>query len=93
MILPVAEFAYNSSVDRTIGVSPFEVVTGFNPRQPIDLVPMAHHHSRIQILHRHLHLIYMHYMRKSDKRMKNNADYKASADFHRRLRTFNVGDM
>jgi len=24
--------------------------------------------------------------------MRNNADYKASADLHRKLRTFNVGD-
>ena len=27
-----------------------------------------------------------------DKIMKNNADYKASADLHHKLRTFNVGD-
>jgi len=24
--------------------------------------------------------------------MKNNTDYKASADLHRKLRTFNIGD-
>ena len=27
-----------------------------------------------------------------EKIMKNNADYKAPADLHRRLMTFNVGD-
>ena len=27
-----------------------------------------------------------------EKIIKNNADYKSSADLHRRLRTFNVGD-
>ena len=47
LILPMAKFAYNSFVNRTSGLSPFEVVTSFKPRQPIDLMPMAHHHSRV----------------------------------------------
>ena len=29
-VLPNAEFAYNSSVNRTIGMSPFEIVHGIN---------------------------------------------------------------
>ena len=43
----MAEFVYNSSVNRTTNLSPFEIVTDFKPRQPIDLIPMAHHHSRV----------------------------------------------
>ena len=35
LILPNAEFAYNSSVNRTIGKSPFKVVHGFKPRTPM----------------------------------------------------------
>ena len=42
LILPMAEFAYNSSVNRTTYLSPFEIVTSFKPRQLIDLVFMAH---------------------------------------------------
>jgi hypothetical protein len=34
------EFAYNYSVHGAIKFSPFEVVYGFNPCVPIDLVPI-----------------------------------------------------
>jgi hypothetical protein len=34
------EFAYNRSVHSTTKVSPFQVVYGFNPRAPIDLLPL-----------------------------------------------------
>ena len=47
LILPMIEFAYNSSINRTTSLSPFEIVTDFKSRQAIELVPMAHHHSRV----------------------------------------------
>jgi hypothetical protein len=34
------EFTYNRSVHSTTKVSPFQVVYGFNPRAPIDLLPL-----------------------------------------------------
>jgi transposase InsO family protein len=34
------EFAYNRSVHSTMKVSPFQIVYGFNPRAPIDLLPL-----------------------------------------------------
>ena len=54
---------------------------------------MAHHHfrvsdsvsafaSHIRALHEEIR----------EKIIKNNADYKASADLHCQLRTFNIGD-
>ena len=42
-ILPVAQLAYNSSVNRSIGASPFEVVHGYTSRKPLDLLPMSPH--------------------------------------------------
>jgi translation initiation factor IF-1 len=39
--LPHIEFAYNRSVHSTMKVSPFQVVYGFNPRAPIDLLPLS----------------------------------------------------
>jgi hypothetical protein len=38
--LPHIEFAYNRSVHSMTKVSPFRVVYGFNPRAPIDLLPL-----------------------------------------------------
>jgi hypothetical protein len=38
--LPHIEFTYNRSVHSTMKVSPFQVVYDFNPRAPIDLLPL-----------------------------------------------------
>jgi hypothetical protein len=38
--LPHIEFAYNRSVHSTMKLSPFQVVYDFNPRAPIDLLPI-----------------------------------------------------
>ena len=48
LILPQAEFAYNNSVNRSIGMSPFEVVHGYKPRKPTDLIPLLQH-ARVSI--------------------------------------------
>jgi len=92
LILPIADFAYNSYVNKTTGLSPFKIVTSFKPRQPIDLVPMAHQHSRVSdsTFASHIHSLHE---KIREKIMKNNLDYKASTDLHRRLRTFNVSDF
>jgi hypothetical protein len=38
--LPHIEFAYNRSIHSTMKVSPFQVVYSFNPRAPIDFLPL-----------------------------------------------------
>ncbi|WVZ58898.1 hypothetical protein U9M48_009120 [Paspalum notatum var. saurae] len=38
--LPHVEFAFNRVVHSTTKISPFQVVYGFNPRAPIDLLPL-----------------------------------------------------
>lgn len=43
-ILPTAESAYNSLVNRSIGMSPFEAVLRYGPRAPIDLIPISSIH-------------------------------------------------
>ncbi|KAH7549905.1 hypothetical protein JRO89_XS13G0103300 [Xanthoceras sorbifolium] len=37
LVLPQAEFAFNNSVNRTTGDTPFSIVYGFNPRTPVDM--------------------------------------------------------
>ena len=41
LILPQIEFAYNRSMDRTVGKSPFEVVYGLLSIGPMELAPHA----------------------------------------------------
>jgi hypothetical protein len=38
--LPHIEFAYNRSLHSTTKMSPFQIVYGFVPRAPIDLLPL-----------------------------------------------------
>jgi hypothetical protein len=38
--LPHIEFSYNRSLHSTTKVSLFQIVYGFNPRAPIDLLPL-----------------------------------------------------
>nr|KYP53727.1 Transposon Ty3-I Gag-Pol polyprotein [Cajanus cajan] len=38
--LPHIEFSYNRVVHKTTKISPFEVVYGFNPLTPLDLIPL-----------------------------------------------------
>jgi len=38
LVLFMVEFTYNSSVNRSTSISPFEIVTSCRPRKPIDLL-------------------------------------------------------
>ena len=42
--LPFVEFAYNRVVNKTTQFSPFELVYGFNPTSPLDLLPLPNTH-------------------------------------------------
>ena len=42
-IIPTTQFAQNSSFNRSIGMSHFEVVHEFKPKKLVDLLPMSPH--------------------------------------------------
>jgi hypothetical protein len=42
--LPQAEFSYNRAVHSTMHLCPLEVVYGFKPITPLDLLPLPLHH-------------------------------------------------
>ncbi|KAH7537757.1 hypothetical protein FEM48_Zijuj03G0126800 [Ziziphus jujuba var. spinosa] len=89
----MAEFAYNSSINRSTGRSPFEIVTEMLPRKPIDLVPLplvARPSAEAETFGRHIQEIH------DDIRRKialSNESYKAHADLKRKFAEFNEGDM
>ena len=57
-ILPIAQLAYNSSINRSISANPFEVMHGYTPRKPLDLLPMSPHvriFESAEAFARHIH--------------------------------------
>jgi len=74
-------------------MSPFEVVHSYQPRQPINLIHMAHHHIRMSesaaLFVSHIHDLHKEI---STQIQKNNANHKAYADLHKKTHEFNVGD-
>lgn len=87
LLLPTAEFAYINSVNRSTGKSPFEMVHGSTPQQPIDLLPLPleFRPSASQ------HICDLH----ADIRRKialSKENYKLAADVHLRNQEFNEGD-
>ena len=86
------EFAYNNSVNRSTGKSLFQIVNGYSPRTPIDLVPLPPHmrvSERAGNFAKHIHDLLDEIRRKFSL---SNEEYKLAADVHRRSKEFNVGD-
>ena len=50
LLLSRAEFVYNSSINKTIGMSPLEVVYGHHPRKSIDLISIPLHTRTSEIV-------------------------------------------
>nr|GEU28731.1 hypothetical protein [Tanacetum cinerariifolium] len=92
LILRQVEFAYNRSVNRTTGKSPFEVVYERNPITPLDLVPVpevgrfskegADQSEQIKELHRLV----------QEQIIQHNKEYKEHADKLRKQVLYREGD-
>ena len=92
-ILPLAEFAYNSSLNRTISTSPFEVVYGSRPFSVVDLLPLPiskKGNLKAEAMANFMKNIHAQVKTQIDK---SNAKYKGAADMHRRRVIFKEGDL
>jgi hypothetical protein len=92
-IFPQAEFAYNDSVNRSTGKSPFQVVYGMQPRGVSELrdseqtVTSSASAEEFAEAMRELH------SRVKDRLQSSSQEYKHRADQHRRQLQFEVGDL
>lgn len=88
-----AEFAYNRSIHRSTGYSPFHVTCGYNPRAPLDLahVPdLKKIHKKAEDLIADIQAVHS----STQQRLKDNViSYKRHADKKRRLVDYEVGDF
>ena len=92
LILSTDEFAYNNFVNRSTGKSHFQIVNGYSPRTPIDLVPLPPHtcvSKPAKNFAKHIHDLHVENRRKI---YLSNEEYKLAADVHRRSKEFNIGD-
>ena len=90
--MSTAELAYNNSVIRSIGKSPFQIVNGHSPHTPIDPVPLPPHmcvSEPAKNFAKHIHDLHAEIWRKISI---SNEEYKLVVDVHRRSKEFNVGD-
>ena len=90
LTLPQAEFAYNSTVNRSTGKSPFQVVYGQNPNQVVDLMDVSNQPRASDDA-----IAYAENLREIQeevrKKLENiNQRYKQAADRNRRFKEYKV---
>ena len=91
--LPHIEFAYNRSLHSTTKMCPFEIVYGFVPRAPIDLLPLPSSvQHNLDATQRAEMILNLHKTTK-DNIEHMNAKYKLVGDKGRKHVVFDVGDL
>src|SRR3954453_5319446 len=91
--LPHIEFAYNRSLHSTTKMCPFEIVYGFVPRAPIDLLPLPSSvQHNLDATQRAEMILNLHKTTK-DNIEHMNAKYKLAGDKGRKHVVFDVGDL
>jgi hypothetical protein len=89
--LPQIKFAYNRAVHSTINKCPFEVVYGFKPLAPIDLLPLPLQEQVNMDASKHAEYVKIH--EKTKEELEKKAHYFAmNANKHRKM-TFEPSDM
>ena len=93
LVLSQAEFAYNNSINRSIGMSPFEIVHGYKPRKPSDLIPLPQH-ARVSVSVESFaqHIKELHEQIRTHLN-KSNETYKRQKDVHQRPQEFHKENL
>ena len=90
--MSTTEFSYNNSVNRSTGKSHFQIVNGYLPRTPIDLVLLPPHmrvSEPIENFAKHIHDLHVEIRQRI---FLSDEEYKLVADVHHRSKEFNVGE-
>ena len=93
LILPQIEFAYNRSMHRTVGKSPFEVIYGLEPIGPMELAPHAtikQFSGDVEVRAKEIKKLLEEVCLKIEKQ---NAKYVEQANRRRKYVEFEVGDL
>ena len=93
LLLPRAEFAYNSSINRSTDKSPFEIVHGYKPRKPLDLIPLSIHTRISESAESFAQHVKNLHKEVSNKINLSNETYKHLANSHKRVKEFCEGDL
>ena len=90
--MSTSEFAYNNFVNHSTGKSHFQIVNGYSPLTPIDLVPLPPHmrvSKPAENFAKHIHDLHAEIRRKISL---SNEEYKPVVDVHCSSKEFNVGE-
>jgi hypothetical protein len=91
--LPHVEFAYNRAVHSTTQMCPFEVVYGFKPITPLDMLPLpSHHRSNMEASKRADYVKKMHLKVKEEIERKGKM-FADRANKRRKKLLFEPGDL
>jgi hypothetical protein len=92
-VLPQAEFAYNDSVNRSTGKSPFQIIYGTQPRGVSELRDSEQTATSSASAEEFAETMKELHSQVKERLMKSNQEYKRRADQWKRQLQFEVGDL
>jgi hypothetical protein len=91
--LPQAEFAYNNSVNKSTGKSPFQVVYGMQPRGISELRDSEQTPTSSASAEEFAEAMKELHGQVKERLLKSSQEYKCRGDQHQRQPQFEVGDL